>query len=432
MGLSQVKEQYASEADYVAALKQRAKLPAGFTAGSVELSFQPCEVDTPKPTMMRLSAILLDEPTDLFAGTLTQNLFPGAPVKVTRRRLSGANLRGVLINNKIANVCVESGEKDAVELLDSFGRMIGGGGEEMIPASTGVIGWRLPVAEMQAALPGLMESLSAESILDVARGIMTTDLFPKVRSAEVGSARIVGIAKGAGMIEPNMATLLVFILTDAIIEKKVLERLHREAIDESFNRISVDSDQSTSDMAIILSSGNKNIPDEGSFRDALISLYGALAEDVVRNGEGTQHVIRTVIHGAPDTRTAVAVGKAVINSPLVKTAVFGNDPNVGRIIMAAGDFLGTSGAKVDPGEVRISIGGHTLFEKGSFLLNPEKEELIYNHMKEAELDPENCRYPAHRHRVEIELDLGAGDKTAAVLGSDLSYGYVRENADYRT
>ncbi len=425
-------EQYAGEAEYLAAVKQRAKLPAGFTAGSVELSFQPYEVDTPKPTAMRLSAILLDEPTTLFAGTLTQNLFPGAPVKVARRRLAGRNLRGVLINNKISNVCVESGEKDASELLDSFGQMIGGTGDELLPASTGVIGWRLPVPEMKAALPGLKKSLSAATIFDVARGIMTTDLFPKVRSASVGEARVVAIAKGAGMIEPNMATLLVFVLTDAAVKKKDLERFHREAIEESFNRISIDSDQSTSDMAIILSSGVKDIPDVGSFKDALISVYGALAEDVVRNGEGTQHVIRTVIHGAPDTRTAVDVGKAVINSPLVKTAVFGNDPNVGRIIMAMGDFLGTSRAKVDPGAVRISIGGHTLFEKGSFLLNPEKEKLIFNHMKQAELDPERCKYPAHQHRVEIVLDLGAGDKSAAVLGSDLSYGYVRENADYRT
>ena len=425
-------ERYSSEAEYLAALKQRANLPDGFIAGSVELSFHPREVDTPEPSAMRLSAVLLREPTSLFAGTLTRNLFPGAPVKVARRRLAGGSLRGVLINNRIANACVESGERDAKELLDSFAEVIGGSGDELIPASTGVIGWRLPVAEMKAALPGLKGSLTPASILEVARGIMTTDLFPKVRSALVGEARIVGIAKGAGMIEPNMATLLVFILTDAAVDKKELERIHREAIEESFNRISVDSDQSTSDMAIVLSSGTKEVPDVESFKDALMSVYGPLAEDVVRNGEGTQHVIRTVVSGAPDTQAAVDVGKAVVNSPLVKTAVFGNDPNVGRIIMAAGDFLGTSRTAVDPRAVRISIGGHEVFEKGSFLLNPEKEELIFNHMKQARLDPDSCKYPAHLHRVEIALELGAGNKTAAVLGSDLSYGYVRENADYRS
>ena len=141
-------------------------------------------------------------------------------------------------------------------------------------------------------------------------------------------------------------------------------------------------------------------------------------------------------HVSEEAREAEALkrcpGKAVINSPLVKTAVFGNDPNVGRIIMAVGDFLGTSQAAVDPGSVRISICGHAVFEKGSFLLNPEKEELMFNHMKQAQLDSDSCKYPAHEHRVEIALDLGAGNNTAAVLGSDLSYSYVRENADYRS
>ncbi len=427
-----MKERYLSEDEYIDAIKNRADLPEGFSAGSVELSFHPREVDTPEPSAMRLSTILLEEPTSLFAGTLTQNLFSGAPVKVARRRLAGESLRGILINNRIANVCVESGERDATELLDSFAEVIGGTSDELLPASTGVIGWRLPVDEMKAALPELKASLTDASILEVARGIMTTDLFPKVRSATVGGAKIVGIAKGAGMIEPNMATLLVFILTDAAVEKNELERIHRVAIDASFNRISVDSDQSTSDMAIILSSGKKEISDVGSFKDALMSVYRSLAEDVVRNGEGTQHVIRTVVSGAPDTQTAVDVGKAVINSPLVKTAVFGNDPNVGRIIMAVGDFLGTSPTAIDPGMVTISIGGYPVFEKGSFLLNPEKERLMFNHMKQAQLDTDNCTYPAHAHRVEIALDLGTGNETAAVLGSDLSYGYVRENADYRS
>jgi glutamate N-acetyltransferase/amino-acid N-acetyltransferase len=285
---------------------------------------------------------------------------------------------------------------------------------------------------MKEAIPRLKENLSSSTILDVAQGIMTTDLFPKVRAAQVGSAKIVAIAKGAGMIEPDMATLLVFILTDAGIKKEELERFHHEAIDSSFNRISIDSDQSTSDMAIIMSSGKKEISSSLEFGDALRSLCQALAEDVVRNGEGTQHVVRTVVRGAPDSGTAVALGKAVINSPLVKTAVFGNDPNVGRIIMAIGDYLGTNGIAIEPDRVKIQIGGELVFENGRFLLNAEKEERMYAHMKRAQLEPESGRFPAHEHRVEIDLDLGGGDETAAVLGSDLSYGYVRENADYRT
>jgi glutamate N-acetyltransferase/amino-acid N-acetyltransferase len=143
-------------------------------------------------------------------------------------------------------------------------------------------------------------------------------------------------------------------------------------------------------------------------------------------------VIRTVVRGAKNRSLATAIGKAVINSPLVKTAAFGNDPNVGRIIMAVGDFLGTSELTVDADAITISIGGHTVFCNGSFSLDAEKEKLIYNHMKEAQLDPEDGNYPTHNGRIEIDLDLGAGGATAEVLGSDLSYGYVRENADYRT
>ncbi len=432
MDPSLTSESYKNEAEYLTALERRAGLPAGFRAGSVKLTFQPKEVDSPAPRKMNLSAIVLDEPTALFAGTLTQNAFPGAPITITRRRLVGQALRGILVNNSIANVCAESGEKDAEELLEAFAALAGGAGGEYVPASTGVIGWRLPLAEMKAALPSLKKTLQTATVLDVARSIMTTDLFPKVRSGRAGDATVVAIAKGAGMIEPNMATMLVFILTDAKIDRETLEKLHREAVTESFNRISVDSDQSTSDMAVVLSSGRIDIPGEDAFRETLRSVYAALAEDIVRNGEGTAHVVRTLVRGAPDVRTAEAVGKAVINSPLVKTAAFGNDPNVGRIIMAVGDFLGTSPVQVNPGGVTVSIGGHLVFDNGSFSLNAAKEELIFSHMKEALLDPENNKFPAHNRRIEIELDLGAGSASAAVLGSDLSYGYVRENADYRT
>lgn len=425
-------ERFENEGEYTAVLKERAQLPEGFSAGSVSLSFQPSEMETPVPRTMNLSAIILDKPTELFAGTLTKNFFAGAPVLIARRRLSGQALRGVLINNSIANVCTHTGVDDAEELLSALATQTGGSGDEYLAASTGVIGWRLPVPEMKSAIPLLSKTISKETILDVARGIMTTDRFPKVRAAKTGSATIVGTAKGAGMIEPDMATLLVFILTDAVIDKDKLREIHREAIEESFNRISVDSDQSTSDMALVFSSGTNRIAGEDDFKDALISVYRDLAEDVVRNGEGTRHVIRTVVSGAKNVSTAKAIGKAIINSPLVKTAAFGNDPNVGRIIMAVGDFLGSAGMTVDPEAITISIGGLTVFEKGSFSLDAGKEERIFSHMKEAQLDPEECTFPPHNRRIEIELNLGSGSAEAAVLGSDLSYGYVRENADYRT
>ncbi len=425
-------ERYSSEDEYIAELKRRSVLPEGFSAGSVGLSFQPAEMETPGPRTMYLSGLVLDEPTELFAGTLTRSFFAGAPIMIARSRLKAKCVRGILINNSIANVCTKSGVEDAQELLNAFASEIGGSGEEYLAASTGVIGWRLPVGQMKSAIPDLGKALNRETIVDVARGIMTTDRFPKVRAAAVGDTKIVAIAKGAGMIEPNMATLLVFVLTDAAVEKEKLNAFHRTAIEESFNRISVDSDQSTSDMAIILSSGRKPVSDEDGFRNALVSVCRDLAEDVVRNGEGTGHVIRTVVQGAADEAFAAAMGKAIINSPLVKTAAFGNDPNVGRIIMAVGDFLGASGKTVDPDAITIAIGGQTVFRDGSFSLDSKKEELIFNHMKEAQLHPDEGSFPAHNRRIEIELDLGSGNGAAAVLGSDLSYGYVRENADYRT
>jgi glutamate N-acetyltransferase/amino-acid N-acetyltransferase len=185
-------------------------------------------------------------------------------------------------------------------------------------------------------------------------------------------------------------------------------------------------------MAILLSSGKKSVSSEEEFADALASVYRDLAEDVVRNGEGTGHVIRTVVRGAPDTSVATEIGKAIANSPLVKTAAFGNDPNVGRLIMAVGDYAGNSGLELDREAIVISIGGEVVFKGGSFTLDAEKEKRMFDHMKEAQLDPERGAFPEHNRRIEIELDLGSGNAGSAVLGSDLSYGYVRENADYRT
>ena len=425
-------EIYANEAQYVAALEKRAALPDGFKAATVPISFFPKEIEASNPYSMNVSAIVLDKSTPAFAATLTRNLFPGAPIRIMRERLNERNVRGILINNRISNVCTESGVKDAEKVLEEFGRLFDVPASEMLPASTGIIGWRLPVDEMVSSLPILREELKPHSILGVARGIMTTDLYPKVRAAEVGEGRIVGIAKGAGMIEPNMATLLVFLLTDLSMEREELRNIHGDVIERTFNRISVDSDQSTSDMSVVLSSGAKPSPGASSFRDGLYAVCKALAEDVVRNGEGTSHVIRAVVTRAPDQAIAVGLGKAVINSPLVKTAVFGDDPNVGRVVMAVGDFLGSVTNGIDPGNMRVSIGGYPVFEKGSFSLDNDKETAVNRHMREARLDPEHCRYPAHNRLVEIEIDLDSGAATTEVTGSDLSYEYVRENADYRT
>ena len=306
---------------------------------------------------MNLSLILADRETSEFAAVYTANRFPGAPVVLGRERLGRDGVRGILVNNRIANVCTPSGRADAERLLASLGRAAGSTGEAFLPASTGIIGWRLPVAEMEAALPGLVAGARGGSIVPVARAIMTTDRFPKVRGRAVGHGRLVGIAKGAGMIEPRLGTLLCFLLTDVSVGREELRSALAWAAGRTLNRISIDGDQSTSDMAVLLSSRAKGPADPDEFRAALHGVLADLAADVVRNGEGASHVIRVTVSGASDDEAAAGAGKAVVNSPLVKTAVCGNDPNVGRLACAIGDWASGAAAGLDPASVAVRLGG---------------------------------------------------------------------------
>jgi glutamate N-acetyltransferase/amino-acid N-acetyltransferase len=261
---------------------------------------------------------------------------------------------------------------------------------------------------------------------------MTTDSFPKVRDAEVGAGRLVAIAKGAGMVEPNLATMLVFILTDVTISREELRRALRDAVDGSFNSITIDGDQSTSDMVLAMSSGRKPPAGRNEFRTALETVCKQLATDIVRNGEGAGHVIRVSVEGAPDASDARAVAKAVSNSPLVKTAIFGNDPNVGRIVSAVGDYAGNNGLPLDLTRLRVRVGEEAVFEGGVFALDREKEVRLSEYLSGASMNPRLKGYPQHEREVKISISLGSGAGSAVVLGSDLSHEYIRENADYRT
>jgi glutamate N-acetyltransferase/amino-acid N-acetyltransferase len=341
-------------------------------------------------------------------------------------------LRAVLINNRIANVGASGGEEDAEELCRTLGELIGEPAERIIPASTGIVGWKLPVPEMKEALPRLVEGLYSRGALSLSRAIMTTDSYPKLHREEVGEGSILGVAKGAGMIEPNMGTMLVFLLTDLTIQREPLRRCLLQCVEKTFNRISVDSDQSTSDMALVFSSAAKPRVGEVEFRRALEKVCARLAEDVVRNGEGVGHVIRVDVAGAADEKTAVAAGKAVVNSPLVKTAVFGNDPNVGRIVSALGDWADSAGFALDLRKLNVSMGGIEIFAEGCFRLDTEKEGRLNRYLEECALDPESGGFPVHDRQVELAVELGAGKAEASVLGADLSYQYVKENADYRS
>jgi glutamate N-acetyltransferase/amino-acid N-acetyltransferase len=453
--VSDTNPSFANAAEHRAWLAEQAPLPAGFRVATARFDFVPQEA--PKPAKMTLTLIALDRPTADFAAVFTRNAFPGAPVIVGRERLKAPALGAVLVNNKISNVCAPGGVEASERLCAEAGQLLGLPASAVLPSSTGVIGWTLPVDAMIRALPEVVKGLAGGSILPAAEGIVTTDLFPKVRRAAVGQGSIVGIAKGAGMIEPNMATMLVYLLTDVAVPRERLRALLTEAVDDSFNCISVDSDTSTSDTVAVLSSGRVPLTSEGEFAAALKQVCRKLAEDVVRNGEGVRHVIRVTVSGLADRLAARAVGKAVVNAPLFKCAVAGNDANVGRLVQAIGKHLGsvdrngeaaspplpTRRAAASTSDLRLRLGGIEIFSGGVFQLDRTKEEALTMHFKQAELYASAApvdgvfsppiHYPPHGRCVEIEVDFGEADGAPVVVyGGDLTHEYVSENADYRS
>jgi glutamate N-acetyltransferase/amino-acid N-acetyltransferase len=421
-------------------LASHAALPAGFRVGCTRFDFTPKEA--PKPARMTLTLIALEQPTSAFAAMFTRNAFPGAPVIVGRKRLAEPTLGAIVINNKVSNVCAPDGVAIAERICAAAAQALGLGATQVLPSSTGVIGWTLPIDQMIVALPQAVTALTSDSILPAAEGIVTTDLYPKIRRATLGTGSIVGIAKGAGMIEPNMATMLVYILTDIAVPRAELRQMLARAVDASFNAISVDSDTSTSDTVVALSSGRVPFNEWGTFERGLHQVCRDLAEDVVRNGEGVRHVIRVIVRNAASLGLARALGKAVVNGPLFKCAVAGNDPNVGRLIQAIGKYIGAHAPGTNVSKLSARLGGIEIFANGVFQLDPAKEAALVAHLKGAELyqsaPTKECLfaapidYPPHERCVELEIDIGNGAASAVVIGGDLTHEYVSENADYRS
>jgi len=431
---AQDSREFHSEVEYIEYARARASLPAGFRVGTADLIFTPVELGTGS-FPMTVSVICLDQPTDAYAATFTRNAFPGAPVLVGRRRcVDGQPLQGVVVNNKVSNVFPANDGEAASEAVcaavaDAFN--MGGGATSVLPASTGVIGWQLPVSEMIGCVPRVAASVQAQSLFPLAEAIMTTDRYPKTSMARLpGGATLVGTAKGAGMIEPNMATMLCFLLTDAALPvgREALQVALQDAVQDSFNCISVDGDESTSDTVALLSSERVPCPDFRAFSVALREVCRDLAAQVVRNGEGTQHVIRVAVSGAPDDSTARRIGRAVVNGPLFKSAVAGNDPNVGRLVGKVGQALGAEGSAAARCVCRI--GGEVIFEFGQFKLDAAKEERLSAHLRCASQD--SLPYPPHNRVVDVAVELGGGSGQAVVLGSDLTPEYVSINAHYRS
>jgi glutamate N-acetyltransferase/amino-acid N-acetyltransferase len=343
-----------------------------------------------------------------------------------------------VINNKVSNVCSGGdGVADSELLCEAVAKALNlpGGASTVLPSSTGVIGWRLPAKELaEQVVPKAVEALQTTSGLNAASAIMTTDRYPKLRSKTLSNgARIVGIAKGAGMIEPNMATMLSYIMTDAEIKKGDLQRMLTEAANGSFNSISVDGDESTSDTLALIASNQVKSTDLKEFEAALKEVTSGLAHDLVRNGEGTAHVIRVTIANFPGSDLeARRLGRHIVNSPLFKCAVSGNDPNTGRLAAAIGSFMGKykDGSSVD--KMSLKLGGRVIFENGKFVLEGDAvEKELSAHMENAQQGEED-EYPQHQRCVEIEVDFRNGKANACVLGSDLTNEYIAVNADYRS
>ncbi|KAJ1445520.1 arginine biosynthesis protein ArgJ [Pelagophyceae sp. CCMP2097] len=435
----------ASSEEWLSKMEAISALPKGFKTAVTKLTFEPAELQG-SVAKMNIAAIVLDEPSADVAAVYTRNALCGAPVSIGRRRMAGGGaIGGIVINNKVSNVRPKGGGEDAAEAVcaavaERFG--ISGGANAVLPASTGVIGWGLPAAAMCDAV-ATMDVSTTDSILGVAQAMMTTDRYAKVARYTLPSGdTIVGIAKGAGMIEPNLATMLSFVLTDAKIGRAELQACLQRVVQRTYNSMGIDGDESTSDMVVCLSSGAGSAAAAAAFEEGLGAVCAQLAHHIVRNGEGTNHVVRVTVRGdSRDERAARELGRAILNGPLLKCAIAGNDPNVGRLVGKLGQVLGARGDSM-PEKCVVKIAGEVIFKDGEFDLDPAKEKALSAHFKQAQLTDEAIglpgngggdRFPVHARCVEIEIDLGGDPQICAtVLGSDLTYQYVKENADYRS
>ena len=388
-------------------------LPGGFSAHVANVGIKDSSLDF---------AVLAADRDCAVAGVFTRSLFAGPSVTLSREHVADGAARAVVVVSKNANVANgEAGDADAVELAELTGRALGCDPADVIVASTGVIGRRYPMDRIRDHLRGMPSALEGNDAVQVATAIMTTDTHPKVATAKVatlegGTANVVGMAKGVGMIEPDMATMLAFVLTDAEVPIMELRKAFSQVIDRSFNSLSVDTDTSTSDTAVVLASGAAGPVETGDFALALQAVCTELTRQLASDGEGATKLLVVEVSGARDDAQAKRVAKSVVNSPLVKTAVHGADPNWGRVAMAVGKC--SDDTDIDPAQVQISFGGTQVYPLAA---DTDEEEVLAG-LEEYLSGGE----------VHIGVDLGISAGTWTVYGCDLSDGYVRINADYTT
>jgi len=352
-----------------------------------------------------------DEGT-VVAGTLTKSTTCSPSVMWDREALKGGVARGLIVNAGNANAFTGEDGKAAVEkTVSALAAKIGCAKEQVFASSTGVIGVKLPTEKI---IPNIEKALSkAATWAEAALAITTTDTFTKMAIAEIDGVKIFGIAKGSGMIEPNMATLLCYIFTDAKISATELQKLVSAATDKSFNCITVDSDTSTSDTLLVFATNKKSISDMQKFAAALQALMTDLAQQVVRDGEGAKKFIEVNVNNAASDSSAKKIAKSIANSPLIKTAIAGEDANWGRVIMA----IGKTEEAVDLCKIKISFGNNLVTENGAVAA-------VYDEAKITEY--------IKGDEIAINVDLGAGAACATVWTCDLTHEYIAINADYRS
>jgi glutamate N-acetyltransferase/amino-acid N-acetyltransferase len=378
-----------------------------------------------KPSGKKDLALIYSSSPARAAALFTRNQVKGAPVQVSMEHVRGGVAQAIVASSGCANVCTgDEGVKAAREMTRIVGELLGIPAKQVLVAATGVIGVPLPLDKVRAALPKLVKALSPQGGRHAAEAIMTTDTRPKEAAArvEVGGRPVTigGVAKGVGMIEPHLATMFCFLATDAVISRVALDSVLKRAVDRSFNRITVDGDQSTSDTVAILANGlAENAPLERpgrplrQFAAGVEAVAGRLARLLMKDGEGATHVVEVVVRGAANRRDALAAARSVANSPLVKTAINGQDPNWGRIMMA----LGKSPARVAQDRVGIAFNDEVVVEAG--LLRPG-----------ARVDRVRAIMAEPEYVIAIDLGVGAGQER--VWTCDLSEEYVRINGKYTT
>ena len=358
------------------------------------------------------------------AAVFTKNTFKAAPLLINEERVKKGIAQAIITNSGCANAATgKEGHRDALMISNTLSKELNIKEELILLSSTGVIGKRLPVKKIEGGIGKLVKGLNETGIEDAEKAMMTTDKYPKIaiRKGVVGAkdVTICGIAKGAGMIEPNMATLLTYVMTDAFIDSKALNTVFHQAINSTFNSISIDGCMSTNDMAIILANGLAgNNPLEKvqarlqRFRDMLTDVLMELCQAVVKDGEGATKFISIMINGAKSKSDARSAAYAIANSNLVKTAFFGEDPNWGRIIAA----LGSSGIYMEKEKISLNIGDIIVFSQNSPM----------------NIDTNKLKNIFKKDKIDIKVDLGTGDKSCYVYTSDLSYDYIKINAEYST